>query len=221
MKAIFSSHQSVKHLEYPGDEFIVKDHFKDALKRSSLAAQKLFLEAANFYGRRSGVRLISCLKFLITTSLQLGDLKAVGGMYTDISRFYDECYGQSRLPAPTRPGWSYIAPLLKAVNFTPAVVEQIYPASNLHMNVLNKDAIQQLSGLLMSDGCCRMLEGKIYCNPDMDFPFVAGFFERCIGVFGRPMMTPLNTMYSDLFNKVCMDLERLSWTGTELQVHYS
>lgn len=46
-----------------------------------------------------------------------------------------------------------------------AAIEDMYPASSLHIAFLKEETTQQLSRLLMSDGLQGMLEGKDYHLP--------------------------------------------------------
>lgn len=66
-----------------------------------------------------------------------------------------------------------------------AAVEEMYPASNLHIDFSMKGAILQLKRMFISDELRGMLEWEDYCSLDMVFP------HRCIS--GQQRHSVINT----------------------------
>lgn len=52
--------------------------------------------------------------------------------------------------------------LFKALNCMLAAMEEMYPASNLHIDVLKKEGSQQRNGVFLSDGLLGTIEEKHY-----------------------------------------------------------
>lgn len=108
--------------------------------------------------------------------------------------------------------------LLKATNSRPSAIEDMYSASNLHIDFLKTDASQQLGRLFMSDALQRILERTNYHRLDIVFPLVAALMNRRIGMSERSMLTNVRNVVLISVTQGVHGLGNMSRTKNKLQV---
>lgn len=181
MNDIFASHKSLEHFACTGKKATVEDETWIALNRSFRAPMPSFLEGKKLIekGMEEGLCSISTFESLHNFKLRITNLlKECTMAFLDFGRAVMDKYW---LHGPLRAVQSMETALQKSANSMMAAIEEIYLASNRHIDSPKKSR-QQLNVLVMSDGQRGMPDGKDNSSLDMVFVFVTAFLNRRIGI---------------------------------------